>query len=390
LVDVIVGLALVASAGAGAFVFRRARRPLPEGTPVVEEMTIAPRLVATVGHELRTPLGGIIGMTELLEQTPLDAHQRMLAQAIRVASDNLLRIVNELLDFSRADAGRVQLDEVAFDLPATLNDVVVIAREHGRARGIEVRLTVDPALPHAIAGDPFRLKHVLDNLVGNAVRFTDEGSVHIDVAPEGSLEGTPMIRFAVHDTGIGIEAAALERIFNPFTHADAAIARRYGSSGLGLTIARQLAQVMGGRIAVQSVAGVGSTFTLTLPLRAPALAAAPPPRVGSAARTRLRTIFGGDDGRVDEVITMAIGSLRDGVAAIVAAIDQHERSELARTAHRLKGVALEIGFSTVAESAMSLERAAKDDAWEIVLSSYRALADAIEREAGLATLVDCG
>ncbi len=245
----------------------RAEASTFEQNAAVEASLVKSRFVATVSHELRTPLGGILGMAELLERTHLTEQQRMHTSAIRSSAESLLRIVNDLLDFSRVEAGMLELEDVPFDLVQLVEDVIVLFREQARERAVSLHAFIDPRLPRSISGDPTRIKQVLQNLVNNAVRFTQAGSIRVDVSSERWAAGAPMLAFSVRDSGIGIAPHALDRIFEAFTQADASTARRFGGTGLGLAIARHLVERMGGRITVRSTAGVGSTFTFTVPLR---------------------------------------------------------------------------------------------------------------------------
>jgi signal transduction histidine kinase/DNA-binding response OmpR family regulator/HPt (histidine-containing phosphotransfer) domain-containing protein len=245
----------------------RAEASAFEQNAAVEASIVKSRFVAAISHELRTPLGGIMGMAELLERTHLTERQRACTAAIRTSADTLLRIVNDLLDFSRIDAGMLQLEDVPFELNRLVDDVVVLFREQARQKGVALSAFVSPSVPGTLSGDPTRIKQVLQNLINNAVRFTPEGSIRVEVAHERWAGGTPMLAFSVRDTGIGIAESAHERIFEAFTQEDASTARRFGGTGLGLAIARHLVQLMGGRIWLRSTVGVGSTFTFTVPLR---------------------------------------------------------------------------------------------------------------------------
>jgi signal transduction histidine kinase/CheY-like chemotaxis protein len=244
----------------------RTQATVYEQNAAVEASLVKSRFVAMVSHELRTPLGGIIGMAELLQRSQLDERQRSWVQAVRASADTLLRIVNDLLDFSRVESGNVELEDLPFDLVQAVEDVTALFREQARARGVQMLSYIDPALPRTIAGDETRVKQVLQNLLNNAVRFTERGSIRVDVSRETTERGD-VVRWDVHDTGVGIGASARDRIFRAFTQEDASTARRFGGTGLGLTIARHLAELMGGSLTLQSELGAGSTFTFKLPFR---------------------------------------------------------------------------------------------------------------------------
>lgn len=237
-----------------------------EQNAAVEASLVKSRFVATVSHELRTPLGGIIGMTELLERTPLTERQVQFTGAIRSSAHSLLRIVNDLLDFSRAESGRLEIEDLPFDVGRAVEEIVLLFREQARRKNVTLHSYVDPAMPRTLIGDEMRVKQVLQNLVGNALRFTLEGGVRVEVTPEIHA-GKNTVRFSVSDSGIGISQRALERIFEPFVQEDATTARRFGGTGLGLSISRHLVEMMGGRIAVRSTVGEGSTFSFRLPYR---------------------------------------------------------------------------------------------------------------------------
>ncbi len=224
-----------------------------------------------MSHELRTPMNGVVGMTELLARTPQSPTQTRLTQTIRSSAQVLLRIVNDLLDLSRAQARKIELETLPVDLARIVEECARLFSGTTQAKG--VRLEVRPPAPAPLAlqgktliGDPFRIRQIVMNLVGNAVKFTEQGVIQVQADVEVSEPERAAVHIAVADSGIGMDAATVARIFEPFTQADESTSRRFGGSGLGLAICRELAELMGGRITVESSPGVGSTFHVRLPL----------------------------------------------------------------------------------------------------------------------------
>ena len=213
-------------------------------------------------------MNAILGMTELVLDTPLTRDQRQCLKTVKSAADNLLGLINDLLDFSKIEAGKLELDPADFSLRAAVGDTLraLAVRAHGK--GLELIYDVQPEVPDALVGDAGRLRQVLLNLVGNAIKFTDAGEVvvRVEVAGDGQPEDEVGLRFAVRDTGIGIPREQQERIFRAFEQEDSSTTRRYGGTGLGLTIAARLVALMGGQITVESEPGRGSTFTFTAQL----------------------------------------------------------------------------------------------------------------------------
>jgi PAS domain S-box-containing protein len=275
--------------------------------------------LANMSHEIRTPMNGIIGMAALALDGELPTPQRECVQTIRDQAESLLTVVNDILDFSKIERRHVDLESVPFSLTGALREVVVPVEFAARAKGVELSADIAPDAPTFVVGDPVRLKQIVSNVLSNAVKFTQRGSVRLDVSVAERRAADATLCFRVVDTGIGIPADKRSTIFEPFLQADGSTTRRFGGTGLGLAIASNLVALMGGRIWVDSEPGAGSTFQFTVPLAIAASAAADavPASAPAVPSTRVARILVADDNIVNQRVAAGLLARRGHQVTVV-------------------------------------------------------------------------
>ncbi|MCW2278210.1 response regulator [Heliophilum fasciatum] len=222
------------------------------------------QFLATMSHEIRTPMNGLMGFLQLLETTKLDSEQLEFVQIMKTSTDNLLKVINDILDLSKIESGKMEVEQIPFDIRSAINGTVRLFEAKAREKGIDLQVMIRSVVPPYVIGDPTRLCQVLSNLVNNAIKFTDDGEVLIEVSLWEQSENTMEVAFAIKDTGIGMSQEEIQKLFQPFTQADASSTRKYGGTGLGLSICKKLVEMMGGTINVASEKDQGSTFYFTV------------------------------------------------------------------------------------------------------------------------------
>jgi signal transduction histidine kinase/CheY-like chemotaxis protein/HPt (histidine-containing phosphotransfer) domain-containing protein len=330
-VAVLIGTRLLAAFGAAGLVVALVRLRARERQLVVlrraaEEATVAKsQFLAAMSHEIRTPLNGVIGMTDLLLDTPLTTDQRQLAETVRGSGRVLLSVINDVLDFSRIEAGRIELEPGPVTIREAVGETLKTVAALAHDKRLDLGYDVAPAVPDVLELDAGRVAQVLLNLVGNAIKFTPAGEVTVHVDVEADAPAAVTLHLVVRDTGIGITPEQQTRIFEPFTQADTSTSRRFGGSGLGLAISHRLVALMGGRLWVESEAGRGSAFHFTVPGRRPSEPGPPPRRLPTDGLHGLPVLLA-DDRAVNRQFLggllrawgMAVTVVEDGAAAIAA------------------------------------------------------------------------
>ncbi|HTA64168.1 MAG TPA: ATP-binding protein, partial [Xanthomonadaceae bacterium] len=247
--------------------YRRLQEELTQAKQAAEQATLAKsEFLATMSHEVRTPLNGIIPMLDLLQSSKLALDQREMLNTALQSARQLLRIVDDILDYSKLEANKLQLETVSLNLRETLDSVIRLLERQAQAKGLRLTLHIDPEVRTAFRGDPVRVRQIISNLVSNALKFTERGSITVHVARLKETRTHHQLRFEVRDTGVGISPEAASKLFSAFSQADASTTRVYGGTGLGLAICKRIVDLMGGRIGVESELGRGSTFWFETPM----------------------------------------------------------------------------------------------------------------------------